>query len=188
VAFKVEATDHIDLYTESMDLVRFQDDRYMGISEDRLPPGSLVRYKPPSMWEQYQGYIIGISLLCGVEALLIIGLLLQRQKCRRVEQALEASYTQIQSLVGRLLTAQEAERTRIARELHDDITQQLAALSIVLSGLKRRLSSEAAESQQEVVRLQQKTIALSEAIRHLSHDLHPGVLQHAGLVAALKAR
>jgi signal transduction histidine kinase len=34
---------------------------------------------------------------------------------------------------------------------------------------------------------QQRTIALAEALRHLSHDLHPGVLQHAGLVAALKA-
>ena len=46
--------------------------------------------------------------------------------------------------------------------------------------------AEATESQQEVVRLQQQTIALSEAIRHLSHELHPGVLQHAGLIAALQ--
>ena len=37
-----------------------------------------------------------------------------------------------------------------------------------------------------MTRLQQQTIALSEAIRHLSHELHPGVLQHAGLVAALQ--
>jgi two-component system, LuxR family, sensor kinase FixL len=102
----------------------------------------------------------------------------------RNEAALRASYEQIQSLVGRLITAQEAERTRIARELHDDLSQQLAALSIACSGLKRRLSSEVAEAQQEVVRLQQQTIALSEDIRHVVHDLHPGVLQHAGLVAA----
>jgi two-component system sensor histidine kinase UhpB len=45
---------------------------------------------------------------------------------------------------------------------------------------------EADEAQQEVTRLQQQTIVLSEAIRHLSHELHPGVLQHAGLVAALQ--
>jgi two-component system sensor histidine kinase UhpB len=74
----------------------------------------------------------------------------------------------------------------LARELHDDLSQQLAALSIACSGLKRRLPSEVAEAQQEVTRLQQQTIALSEAIRHLSHELHPGVLQHAGLVAALQ--
>ena len=38
-----------------------------------------------------------------------------------------------------------------------------------------------------LARLQQRTITLAEAIRHLSHELHPGVLQHAGLVAALEA-
>jgi signal transduction histidine kinase len=100
---------------------------------------------------------------------------------KRAEEALRASQdslrrsnAQIQGLVGRLITAQEAERTRIARELHDDISQQLAALSIAFSGLRRRLPSEAVESQQEVVRLQPQTFALSEAIRHLSHELHPG--------------
>ena len=105
---------------------------------------------------------------------------------RASQDSLRRSNAQIQSLAGRLITAQEAERTRIARELHDDVNQQLAALSISLSGLKRRLPSEAAEAQQEVTRLQQQTIALSEEIRHLSHELHPGVLQHAGLVAALQ--
>ena len=105
---------------------------------------------------------------------------------RASQESLRRSNAQIQGLAGRLITAQEAERTRIARELHDDISQQLAALSIACSGLKRRLPSEAAESQQEVARLQQQTFALSEAIRHLSHELHPGVLQHAGLVAALQ--
>jgi ligand-binding sensor domain-containing protein/signal transduction histidine kinase len=111
----------------------------------------------------------------------------QAEEALRVSQnSLRRSNAQIQGLAGRLITAQEAERTRIARELHDDLNQELAALSISLSGLKRRLPSEAAEAQQEVTRLQQQTIALSEAIRHLSHELHPGVLQHAGLVAALQ--
>jgi two-component system sensor histidine kinase UhpB len=102
------------------------------------------------------------------------------------QESLRRSNAQIQGLAGRLLTVQEAERSRIARELHDDISQQLATLSLTCSGLKRRLPPEAAEAQQAVIRLQQQTIALSEAIRHLSHELHPGVLQHAGLVAALQ--
>ena len=111
----------------------------------------------------------------------------QAEKALRVSQeSLRRSNAQIQGLAGRLITAQEAERSRIARELHDDISQQLAALSIACSGIKRRLPSEAAEAQREVVRLQQQTIALSEVIRHLSHELHPGVLQHAGLVVALQ--
>ena len=69
--------------------------------------------------------------------------------------------------------------------MHDDITQQLAALSITLSGLKRRLP-DAADVHDTLAQLQQRTITLADALRHLSHDLHPGVLQHAGLVAALK--
>jgi signal transduction histidine kinase/ligand-binding sensor domain-containing protein len=102
------------------------------------------------------------------------------------QDSLRRSNAQIQDLAGRLITAQETERTRIARELHDDVNQELAALSISLSALKRRLPSEAAAAQQELARLQQQTIALSETIRHLSHELHPGVLQHAGLVGALR--
>jgi two-component system sensor histidine kinase UhpB len=102
------------------------------------------------------------------------------------EAALRASYQRIQDLAGRLITAQEAERTRIARELHDDINQQLASLSIALSGLKRRLPEEAHEISGEVGILQRRTIELVDAVRQLSHDLHPGVLQHVGLQAALE--
>lgn len=105
---------------------------------------------------------------------------------RGSEAALRASYDQIQDLVGRLIVAQEAERTRIARELHDDINQQLAALSIALSGLRRRLA-DGADVRDELARLQQRTVEMSNEVRHLSHELHPGVLQHAGLVAALRA-
>jgi signal transduction histidine kinase/ligand-binding sensor domain-containing protein len=106
---------------------------------------------------------------------------------RASQDSLQRSNAQIQGLAGQLITVQEEERRRIARELHDNVNQQLAVLSISLSRLKRRLPLEAAEAQQEVAHLQQQTFALFEEIRHLSHDLHPGVLQHAGLVAALEA-
>jgi signal transduction histidine kinase/streptogramin lyase len=105
---------------------------------------------------------------------------------RTSQEALRRCHAQIQGLAGQLIMAQEEERRRIARELHDDISQQLAALGIALSGLKRRLPAAGAEAQQDVAHLQQHTLALAEAIRHLSHELHSGVLQHAGLVAALQ--
>jgi two-component system sensor histidine kinase UhpB len=104
------------------------------------------------------------------------------------EAALRASYEEIQNLAGRLLTAQEAERTRIARELHDDINQQLASLSLSLSSLKRRLPEDFRELSNEVASLQLRTAELVNGVRQLSHDLHPGLLQHAGLHAALKSR
>ena len=109
------------------------------------------------------------------------------QTLRENETALRASYARIQDLAGRLITAQEAERSRIAGDLHDDVNQQLAGLSIALSNVKRQLQNGGdAIVQDELTRLQQRTVDLADVIRNLSHELHPGVLQHAGLVAALK--
>jgi PAS domain S-box-containing protein len=105
---------------------------------------------------------------------------------RQKEEALRNSYTQVQDLAGRLIAAQEAERTRIARELHDDISQQLAALSIGLSRISHHIAGPS-ELQQDLATLQEQALQLGEAIRDLSHELHPGILQHAGLVPALKA-
>jgi PAS domain S-box-containing protein len=102
------------------------------------------------------------------------------------EAALRARNEQIRNLAGRLIVAQEAERARIARDLHDDVSQQLAGLSIALSNLKRRVER-LPDVPDALTVLQQRTIALAENIRSLSHDLHPSVLTHAGLVAALTA-
>jgi signal transduction histidine kinase len=94
---------------------------------------------------------------------------------------------QIQHLAGRLIGAQEVERARIARDLHDDVSQQLAGVSIAFSGLKQRLGDYhvSEELRQELVELQQQTLNLARNVRQLSHDLHPAVLQHLGLVKGL---
>ena len=148
--------------------------------------GPFATLSPAENILSLQIFLIAISLPLMFLAALVEERRNKEEALRRNEAALRASYEQIQSLVGRLITAQEAERTRIARELHDDINQQLAALSIAFSGLKRRLPADAADVHDALARLQQRTITLVDAIRHLSHELHPGVLQHAGLVAALK--
>jgi signal transduction histidine kinase len=120
-----------------------------------------------------------------------LGLVIERKRAeqtlRENETALRASYARIQDLAGRLITAQETERSSIARELHDDVNQQLASLSIALSSLKRQLQNSGdAIVQEELTRLQRRIIDLADVIRSLSHELHPGVLQHAGLSAALR--
>jgi PAS domain S-box-containing protein len=114
----------------------------------------------------------------------------QAEELIRENQAvLEASHREIRDLAGRLIASQDVERARIARELHDDLSQQIAGLSIALSGLKHRIGakSDADALASEVASLQHRALGLADNIRHLSHDLHPSVLKHAGLVAALSA-
>jgi PAS domain S-box-containing protein len=103
---------------------------------------------------------------------------------RQKEMSLREAYERIRSLAHRLMLAQEAERTEIARDLHDDISQQLAALGIGLSLLEGRVADQA-RVQDEVIRLRQMASGLAERVRHVSHALHPGVLKHAGLNAAI---
>ena len=94
---------------------------------------------------------------------------------------------EIQGLSARLINAQEEERTRLARELHDDLSQQIAALSIATSNLKADIPVEHAGARAQSDRLQQNLAGLAEGIRRISHELHPAVLEHAGLAAALRA-
>jgi len=104
---------------------------------------------------------------------------------RRAEEALRASLQKVQELAGRLIAAQESERSRIAGELHDDFGQRLAAISLGLSLLRRKSDSEA---RLQIESLQRGLAELADEIRDLSHELHPGVLRHGGLGPALSAR
>jgi len=112
-----------------------------------------------------------------------------QETLRENEAALHASNREVRHLAGSLISAQDTERARIARDLHDDVSQQLAALSIALSNLKRRVGavSEDGDLLNIVLSIQQRANALVESVRHISHDLHPDVLRHGGLTAALAA-
>ena len=130
-----------------------------------------------------------------LQSALIVALLFERRIRQRAQKTLRDNETtlrrnneQVQDLAGRLITAQEAERARIARELHDDVSQKLAMFSVAISALKRRPEAQnSAALHDALATLQSRTIDLTEDIRHISHDLHPSVLQHAGLVASLKS-
>ena len=106
---------------------------------------------------------------------------------RTNEAALRQSHAEIEDLAGRLITAQEAERARIARDLHDDISQKLAAISIAMSECTLPELHASGELLEVVTAVQGQTIELAEDIRLLSHDLHPAVLKHAGLVDAVRS-
>lgn len=122
-----------------------------------------------------QLWMLGVS----VASLYLAALVEQR---RATQRDLSITSTEVRELAGRLIVAQEQERARIARDLHDDINQRLAVASIRLSALRRKVDE---SNKQDVSRLQSDLIALSEDVRHLSHDLHPSMLSQTGLTAAL---
>ena len=93
---------------------------------------------------------------------------------------------EIRALSARLIHAQEEERRRLSRELHDDLSQQIAAMSIGMGNLKRGIPAEQTEPREKSDRIQQKLVELSETVRRMSHELHPAILQHSGLSAALR--
>jgi signal transduction histidine kinase len=106
---------------------------------------------------------------------------------KHAEQELRRKSEQIRELAGRLITAQEEERSRISRELHDDIVQKVASLAIRISLIKKRVPPSTDSIASEIANLQCRVSDLAEDIRRLSHQLHPAVLEHAGLTVALQS-
>jgi PAS domain S-box-containing protein len=272
------------------------------ISERRLAPGSIVRFKEPTFWEKHYPIIVAAFAVCLLEALLIMALLVQLRRRRLAEAALRESdrrlslaadagnlgiwvrdlvrdeiwatekwrelfgfekseelnmdrflqrlhpgdldaFTQAMTKVveaggpyekdyriilpdgrtrwiasrgnvefdanskpvlmrgaslditarklaeeaahdlsGRLIQAQEEEQMQLARDLHDDLSQRLALLSIELEmfGQSRPVDRE----QMEEFSAQVKSLSLG--VHRLSHELHPATLEQLGLVAALR--
>jgi signal transduction histidine kinase/ligand-binding sensor domain-containing protein len=93
---------------------------------------------------------------------------------------------EIRALNERLMNAQEQERIRIAGELHDGVMQQMLAVTMMLGTAKRRVAGNS-EVQATLDKIQEKLIEAGTDIRQLSHDLHPPVLQEAGLPNAVEA-
>jgi PAS domain S-box-containing protein len=83
----------------------------------------------------------------------------------------------------KLVQAQEQERARIARELHDDINQRLAMLGIELE----RLQDNPSEVQSQVQELRKQTIEISNDVQALSHDLHSSQLEYLGAIGGMKS-
>ena len=148
-----------------------------GLKEANLPPGSIVLNRQPTVWDSYKWYIIGGITLILAQTLLIVGLLWQRKRRQRAEADLA-------QLTSRLLEAQDLERRRIAREIHDDYSQRLALIGIDLQQLSCSVTPEIGS---QVNELWTQVCELGSDLHSLSHDLHSSTLERLGLMAGAKS-
>jgi signal transduction histidine kinase len=93
----------------------------------------------------------------------------------------------LRDLGGRLITAQEEERTRVARELHDDLNQRMALLSVELEQISQKLPPSQGALRLSINKVWDRAQEISSEIHRVAYQLHPSKLDHLGLVAAVKS-
>ena len=100
------------------------------------------------------------------------------------EKQLIEQQRNLQTLTNKLLVVQEEERKRVARELHDDLSQRLAVVSINLAAVGTNLDS---EESAKLAAVRKDLIRIAEDTHSLSRRLHPSILDDLGLVEALRS-
>jgi len=117
----------------------------------------------------------------------------QRRERKEAEEALRQSEAslrrhreQLRDLAAHLVSVQEAEQKRLARELHDGLNQQLALLSVALEKLHLEIRSRAKPLQKRTEELIDGVAKISDDVHRMAYRLHPAVLENLGLPAALE--
>jgi len=150
------------------------------LDESRLPAGSTVLFRQPTLWEQYRRtLLIGLLVLASL-SLLTIYLLFERKQ-------LHAARNEQMHLSGMLINAQEDERARLASELHDDFSQRLAVLSLGLETAAEIVPESPAEANRQLHELINSASELGADLHTLSHRLHSSTLERLGLVTGVAA-
>lgn len=129
---------------------------------------------------------VSAHLIDYLDKRVVFGLLDDITEKVKAEEKLKNSNTQLQKLTAHLQIIREEERTSIAREIHDELGQQLTAIKIDTSWVSKKLitdNTQIAERISNMLRLIDDTI---KTVRRISSDLRPGILDDLGLIAALE--
>jgi signal transduction histidine kinase len=109
-----------------------------------------------------------------------LGMIKDVTERKKMEEALE-------KVSGQLIEAQEKERSRLARELHDDICQRLAMISLKIEKVSKNWGSAQSSIPDQLDQIWQQCSNLAGDVQSLSHELHPSILYNLGLVTAVKS-
>jgi signal transduction histidine kinase len=104
---------------------------------------------------------------------------------RASQHELQQSRADLRALAGQLLTAQEADRRRISRDLHDDINQRLAMLSMDLRRMEKDPSKDPEPLRDGIRRVSDSLAAISDDVRQMAYRFHPSILDDLGLLKAV---
>ncbi len=150
------------------------------IAERNLPPGSVVLFRDPSLWERTK-WIWTVSIMVIVGLATLIAYLLSSRK------QLELSKEKQRHLSGLLINAGEVERSHIAMELHDDFSQRLAVLALGLENAAEAIPIAPREAERQLHVLLDSASEIGADLHRLSHRLHSSTLERLGLVSGIGA-
>jgi PAS domain S-box-containing protein len=111
------------------------------------------------------------------------GLAMDVTERKRTEVELQRSRDQLRALAARLQSVREEERTRVAREIHDELGQALTAIMIEVNSLSHELPADKKQQSESTLKLVEETI---QSVRRISTELRPVILDAVGLVAAVE--
>ncbi len=128
----------------------------------------------------------GIALWSEVgQAVRMVGSQKDITERKQGEELLRRNEARLEELTAKMLSAQERERERLAREMHDDFTQRLAVLAVDIGSLERSFSSDPS-LRDHLLRLRQAAGQLAHDVHNFAYQLHPSLLDHLGLEAAIR--
>jgi PAS domain S-box-containing protein len=137
---------------------------------------------------QYFWARVTISLVKDSEGqpLYTIGMVEDITQTRQAEKQLKESEQNLRCLASQLMTAQEDERRRISRELHDELGQSILVLKLQARCIERELRADQQALRKECLEMLENLDRVVENVRRLSRDLSPTILEDLGLSAALQ--
>jgi len=159
---------------------------------DELRRGRRASYQVDKRFRNNRGEWVwahvSVSLLkSGEQTPLVVGFIEDIEEKRKAEERLKEAKAELEELAGRLLGAQERERRRISRELHDDVGQRMSLITSDIAKIEDELRAESkAELAERAEALKQQLFALATTIHDMCSNLHSAKLDHLGLRAALK--
>jgi signal transduction histidine kinase len=143
------------------------------------PAGTELFYQQMGFWERNRPSIL-VALGAFIALSLLLGRLMVETGKRRVAESA------LKDVSRYLIGTAEQERRRIARELHDDVNQKMALLSIELDRLQSDIAFSHPALRERLSHLLRDANAISSDISRVSHELHSSALEFLGLVPALR--